>query len=86
MNQDGHRVLHQVVLRHHHAGEGLLVLQGGSRDEQAELVINADPLGVIVCGLNGGLLAAGLFDQQITGRAVGFFLGWDGKNIKADPE
>lgn len=84
VNQDEHWVLHQVVLWHHHAGEGLLVPQRGSCDEQAQLVINADPLGVMVCGLNDGLLSAGLFDQQITRRTIVGFLKRGMKNTKAD--
>ena len=74
VNEDSDGVLHQVGPWHHHAAEGLLVFERGLGDEQAEPVVDTDPLGVIVCGLNCGLLTAGLFDQQITKSAVLLFL------------
>lgn len=81
-NRDSDGVLHQVGAGHHHAGEGLLVAERGLSDEQVVLVVDADPLGVIVGGLNGGLVALGLFDQQISRSAVGFLLKCDGSEEK----
>lgn len=38
------------------------------------LGINADALGIIVNGLNGRLVRAGLLDQQVAGGTIFFFL------------
>lgn len=69
VNSNRDRELHEVGAGHHHAGECLLVLKCGLGDEQVGFVIDADPVGIIVCGLNCGLVTVGLFDQQIAGRA-----------------
>lgn len=74
VNHHSHRKLLQIGVRHHHTGEGPLVFQRGQGDEQVGLLVGADPSGVIVSGLNCGLVNADLFDQQIPRSAVIFLL------------
>lgn len=66
--------LSKVGLGYHHAGESLLVFKCGLGDEQVEPVVDADSLGIIIGGLNCGLLTAALFDQQIARCAIFPFL------------
>ena len=56
------RILLIVDGRHNYTGEDFLVFNQGPSNEQAELVIDADPLRIIICGLNRFLAAAGMFD------------------------
>lgn len=71
---DRDRVLHEVGNWHHHAGKGLLIFECCLSDKQTEVIINADALGITICGLNSCLALAGLFDQQITNSVVIFIL------------
>lgn len=73
VNKDGDGELVEVGGRHHHAGEGVLVHQRGLGNQQVVLVVDADPRGIAVCGLDCSFLLV-LFDQQIPGGTVGFFL------------
>lgn len=83
VNMDRDRVLHEVDNWHHHAGEGLLIFERCLSDKQAWVGINADALGITICGLNRCLALAGLFDQQITNSAIFFFLKFE-KTLKTD--
>lgn len=74
MNLDRDRVLHEVSPKDHHAGEDLDVFERGLSDQQVVVVVNADALGIVVHGVNGCHVSAGLFDQEIAGGAIILFL------------
>lgn len=71
-NRDG--VLLEVGAGHHDAREDPLVFECSLFNVQVELFIDADPLGITICSLNGGLGFVCLFDQQIPCSTIIFLL------------
>lgn len=74
VNKDADGVLLDVGGRHHHAGEGSLVSERGLSNQQAVVVVDANPLGITVCRLDCDHIATDTFHQQVSRIFVVSFL------------